>query len=123
MRKQTRRAGIAAVAVGVCLSWAVAVMAVEDWTEFVTVGQISNQPATGAGAMSVFVAVPTGSYNPSIPACTTRDAFYFTVDTPERQRMFAMILAAKVTNRRVRLWVKDVCHAWGQAQTDGVIIE
>jgi len=45
------------------------------------------------------------------------------VVTDLQKRLFIMLVTAKTTAKRVRLYVTGNCHTWGYAEIQGVIIE
>lgn len=118
------RFGLVAVAVLVSLVWGVPHgQATIDWTGSATILEFNYQPSTGLGASQLFLTVPAGTFNPSTAACTVRTGFYLSVTTDHQKRLFAMLLSARLAGRSVRMWVTDVCHVWGHAEIDGVIID
>jgi hypothetical protein len=97
--------------------------AASGWTDFGVITEFNQQPPGGSGMEMLFIRASVTS-NPSDPsACYTRDGFYLAVTTDQQKRLFAMLMLAKATGQRIRVFVTTNCHAWGFAEMQGLIIE
>lgn len=110
--------------VGACLYLVCsAPFAAAGWTNSGQITALNQQPTSGVGAALVFVETQITA-NPSDPAaCFVRTGFYLSVNDGRQQRLFAMLLAAQIASRSVRLYTTGACHFWGYAEIDGAILE
>jgi hypothetical protein len=99
--------------------------AAAGWTDFGTITEFNQNPSTTPGNEALFltVTVPVGSNPSDASACHTRQGFYLPVTTEFQKRLFAIVMAAKLTDRRVRIYVTANCHLWGYAEIQGVVVE
>lgn len=99
--------------------------AAAGWTDLGYITELNQNPPTTPGNELLFMRVAvTPAANPSDPAqCFTRDGFYLPVTTDLQKRLFAMLMAAKLAERRVRIYVTANCHMWGYAEMQGLVLE
>lgn len=97
--------------------------AAAGWTDFGNITEFNQNPSTTPGNEMLFIRATVTS-NPSDPvACYQRDGFYMTVTTDLQKRLFAMLMVAKTSDRRVRVYVTTNCHLWGYAEMQGLVME
>jgi hypothetical protein len=97
--------------------------AAAGWTDFGSIIEFNQNPPGGNGMELLFIRATVTS-NPSDPgACYTRDGFYLPITTDLQKRLFAMLMLAKATGQRIRVYVTTSCHAWGYAEMQGLILE
>ena len=99
--------------------------AAAGWTDFGTIVELNQNPATTPGNELLFMRISlTPAANPSdTTACHQRDGFYLPVTTDLQKRLFAMLMMAKATDKRVRVYVTATCHLWGYAEMQGLVME
>jgi hypothetical protein len=90
------------------------------WTDYGTISEFNQQGNTTPGNEMLFVRTAVSS-NPS--GCSDTQSFYMPVVTDLQKRMFAMLLTAKSTGSRIRLYVTGNCHLWGSSEVNGMLIE
>jgi hypothetical protein len=94
--------------------------AAAGWSDSTIILELNQQGTTGVGANLVFIETSLTS-NPS--GCSHAKGFYFAVNDDRQQRLFAMLLAAQMASRNVKIYTTGSCHAtWGYAQLDGVVV-
>jgi hypothetical protein len=125
MRKLRKRStwwrGHACLTVAALVSNSSASAAV-GWTNWGEVAElVQGYPGATSNEMVFFVASVTN--NPS--SCGT-SGFYFPVTTEQQKRMFALLVSAKMSGKRVQLYTGDTCvttPGWGQALVTGIVVE
>ena len=91
------------------------------WTDFGAITEFNQNPTSGS---EIFFIRATVTSNPSDPGlCGVRDGFYLPVTTDLQKRLFAMLLMAKATGSRIRVFVTGNCVYSGYAEMQGMIIE
>jgi hypothetical protein len=94
--------------------------AAAGWTDVTPILELNQQPVNGVGSTLVFVET-SAAVNPS--GCSYATGFYFDVSDERRKRMFAMLMAAQLSGRSVKIYTTGTCHSpWGYAELDGVVI-
>jgi len=97
--------------------------AAAGWTDFGTIIELNQNPANGPGNELLFMRISVTT-NPSDPgACQNRDGFYLPVTTDLQKRLFAMLMFAKASDKRIRVYVTGSCHLWGYAEMQGLVME
>ena len=99
--------------------------AAAGWTDFGYITELNQNPPVGVGNELLFMRVSvTPAANPSDSGqCFARDGFYLPVTTDFQKRLFSMLMAAKLAERRVRIYVTSTCHLWGYAEMQGLVLE
>jgi hypothetical protein len=111
---------IALIAAIVLVTAAGPTWASTGWSDYGLIGEFNQQASVTPGnEMLFFQVAPTT--NPS--GCATANSYYMAVVTDLQKRLFAMLLTAKTSGKRVRVYVTGNCHTWGYAEIQGVIIE
>src|SRR6185437_15867999 len=88
------------------------------WTDAGTISSLEQDPANnGSVSLQVFVVVSI-SVNPS--SCSSATGFYFSVSDDRTKRLFAMLMAAQLAGRPVRIYTTGNCHTVGYSELDGV---
>jgi len=88
------------------------------WTDAGTISSLEQDPAnSGSVSLQVFVVVSV-SVNPS--SCSAATGFYFSVSDNRTKRLFAMLMAAQLAGRPVRIYTTSNCHTVGYSELDGV---
>src|SRR5688500_10176981 len=101
-------------------AFASAPLAAVGWTNWGTVAElVQGNPGAPSNEMIYFVATVT--LNPA--GCANPTGFYFPVTTEYQKRMFALLMSAKMTEKRVQIWTDGTCHQWGQTLALGVVVE
>jgi hypothetical protein len=95
------------------------------WTDFGPISTLEQDPGGGSVSNLVFVVVGVTS-NPS--GCSTPTGFYLSfdgtgVDAERKKRLFAMLTAAQLAGRNVRIYTTGTCHSVGYAELDGVVVQ
>jgi hypothetical protein len=97
--------------------------AAAGWTDYGTLVELNQNPPGGVGNELLFMRVSVTT-NPSDPtACSVRDGFYLPITTDFQKRLFAMLMMAKASAMRVRVYHTGTCHTWGYAEIQGVLLE
>ena len=112
----------ALVLVCVCVP-AGSAFAAAGWTDFGAITEFNQNPPTTPGNEALFIRATVTSNPSDVSACHTRDGFYLPVTTDFQKRLFAILSMAKLTERRVRLYVTANCHLWGYAEIQGIVME
>lgn len=108
------------LALGACASAPLATAAT-GWTDWGTVTElVQGYPGTPSNEMVYFVATVTS--NPA-QCATPPTGFYFPVTTDAQKRMWALLLSAKMADKRVQIYTDGTCHQWGQALALGIVVE
>jgi len=95
--------------------------AASGWTDAGTIGEFNQQPSTTPGSEMFFFTVSvTPASNAS--GCSVTTGFYFPITTDLQKRLFAMLLSAKTSGQPVRVYYTGVCHLWGYAEAQGMMI-
>jgi hypothetical protein len=90
------------------------------WSDYGLIGEFNQQGGVTPGNEMLFFQVAPTS-NPS--GCATPNSYYLPVVTDLQKRLFVMLLTAKTSGKRVRLYVTGTCHVWGYSEIQGAIIE
>jgi hypothetical protein len=90
------------------------------WSDFGLIGEFNQQASVTPGSEMLFLQV-SPTTNPS--GCLTASSYYLPVVTDLQKRLFVMLLTAKTSGKRVRLYVTGTCHIWGYAEIQGAVIE
>lgn len=94
--------------------------AATGWSDYGLIGEFNQQGSTTPGSEMLFLQVAPTT-NPS--GCSASNSYYLPVTTELQKRLFAMLISAKISGKRVRLFVTGNCHVWGYAEIQGAIIE
>ena len=94
--------------------------AAAGWTDFGSIGEFNQQGSTTPGNEMLFLRISSTS-NPS--GCSDANSFYLPVTTDLQKRLFVLLLTAKTSGQRVRVYVTGVCHIWGSAEIQAMLIE
>jgi len=113
------RTWVTAAAIVAALALTNIAHAAAGWTASVQVTELNQQPGIGAGASLVFIET-TAATNPS--GCSHSAGFYFDPSDARRARLFAMLLAAHVAAKPVKVYTTGTCHLWGYAELDGLVV-
>lgn len=97
--------------------------AAAGWTNFGDIIEFNQQPSTTPGNEALFIRVSVTTNPSDAGACHTRDGFYLPVTTDHQKRVYALLMMAKATDKRIRVYVTATCHLWGYAEMQGLIIE
>jgi hypothetical protein len=97
--------------------------AAAGWTDFGSIIEFNQQPSTVPGNEALFIRVSVTTNPCDSGACHTRDGFYMPITTDLQKRLFAMLMLAKASDKRVRVYVTANCHLWGYAEMQGLVIE
>jgi hypothetical protein len=117
MRKQTIRA-----IVGVALAWLCnSALGAAGWTDFGPIATLEQNPANSGAISNQIMVVVSVTTNPS--SCANPSGFYFTATDDRQKRLFAMLMAAHVAGRNVRIYTTGVCHTVGYSELDGVVVQ
>jgi hypothetical protein len=97
-------------------------MAAPGWTDFGLILEFNQSPPTAPGNEAFFfrTTAPVAS-NPS--DCSTRDGYYLQLNGDLQKRLFAILSMAKLSDRRVRIHTNGLCHVWGYAEVQGMVME
>jgi len=121
------KAGLTKAAVFACIFLISAASGIaragSGWTDFGSIIEFNQQPSTTPGSEALFIRVSVTSNPSDAGSCHTRDGFYMPITTDLQKRLFAMLMVAKASDKRVRVYVTANCHLWGYAEMQGLIIE
>jgi hypothetical protein len=96
-------------------------LAAAGWTDAGTVGEFNQQPSTTPGSEMLFFTVSVTPAS-NVSGCSVTTGFYFPITTDLQKRMFTMLLAAKTSGQSVRVYYTGVCHLWGYAEAQGILL-
>jgi hypothetical protein len=109
-----------------CLSAALAAvistpaLAAAGWSGPTPILEINQQPPSGVGANLVFIETNLID-NPS--GCSHSAGFYFDITDDRGKRLFAMLVAAQLAGRNVKIYTDGTCHSpWNYARLDGLVL-
>jgi hypothetical protein len=108
------------VAALLCAAAMAPASASSGWSDYGLIGEFNQQASVTPGSEMLFLQV-SPTTNPS--GCSTANSYYLPVVTDLQKRLFAMLLTAKTSGKRVRLYVTGTCHIWGYAEIQGAVIE
>ena len=111
------------VALGVGL-WLTAsqAMASSGWTDYGQIVTIEQNAASNGSVSNQVMVVVSVTTNPA--ACGSSVGFYFTPNDDRQKRLFAMLMAAQLAGRNVRVYTTGTCHpAVGYAELDGAVLQ
>jgi hypothetical protein len=104
----------------ICAAATAPASAAPGWSDYGTIGEFNQQGSVTPGNEMLFLQIAPTS-NPS--GCSTANSYYLPVATDLQKRLFTILLTAKASSKRVRVWVTGNCHLWGYAEIQGVVIE
>lgn len=91
------------------------------WTDFGPIATLEQNPASGGSISNQIMVVVSVTTNPS--SCASPSGFYFTATDDRQKRLFAMLMAAQLAGRNVRIYTTGVCHTVGYSELDGVVVQ
>jgi hypothetical protein len=106
-----------------CIAFGQTAHAASGWTDFGSIIEFNQQPSATPGNEMLFIRATVTSNPSDTGACFQRDGFYMPITTDLQKRLFAMLMLAKASDKRIRVYVTANCHLWGYAEMQGLIIE
>ena len=97
-------------------------MAAAGWTDYGPIVTIEQNSAANGSVSNQVMVVVSVTTNPA--SCGSSVGFYFTPTDDRQKRLFAMLMAAQLAGRNVRIYTTGTCHAVvGYAELDGVVVQ
>jgi len=112
---------IAALVTG---SWLIAsqAFASSGWTDYGPIVTLEQNAASNGSVSNQVMVVVSVTTNPA--SCSSSIGFYFTPSDDRQKRLFAMLMAAQLSGRNVRIYTTGACHAAvGYAELDGAVLQ
>lgn len=91
------------------------------WTDFGPIATLEQNPTSAGSVSNQIMVVVDVTTNPS--SCANPSGFYFTATDDRQKRLFAMLMAAQLAGRNVRIYTTGVCHTVGYSELDGVVVQ
>jgi hypothetical protein len=117
MRRKVARAILGIGFAAACSS----ALGAAGWTDFGPVITLEQNPANVGSVSNQMLIVVSVTTNPS--NCAQSTGFYFEPTDDRQKRLFAMLMAAQLAGRNVRIYTTGVCHTVGYSHLDGVVVQ